>query len=196
MESRSIRFFSDRIYLVLASASPRRRQLIKELGYPYRFVKIDVEEVYPKELTARKVPKYLAQLKAKDYDQIQGSEVLLTADTVVIQNNEILGKPKSREEAREMLYYLSGSTHEVITGVCLKSVYTEVTFDAATKVKFARLTEKEIDYYLNHYQVMDKAGSYAIQEWIGQIGVESIEGDFYNVMGLPVSLIFQHLKEF
>lgn len=196
MESKSIRFFSDRVYLVLASSSPRRRQLIKELGFPYRFVQIDVEEIYPEKLDVHKVPKYLASLKAKAYDQIQGSEVLLTADTVVIQNNEILGKPKSREEAREMLYYLSGTTHEVITGVCLKSVYTEVTFSASTKVKFIRLTENEIDYYLQHYQVMDKAGSYAIQEWIGQIGVESIEGDFYNVMGLPVSLIFQHLKEF
>jgi septum formation protein len=182
--------------LILASNSPRRHELLKGLDLDFEVrVKKEVGEKYPDNLPAEKVPEYISKEKAAAYD-IQENETLLTADTVVILNGEIMGKPKDAAEAHEMLRKLSGHTHQVVTGVSITTLEKQVSFSDTTAVTFRELTDNEIDYYIEHYKPFDKAGAYGVQEWIGYIGVTRIEGSFYNVMGLPVERVYEALKAF
>ena len=182
--------------LILASNSPRRHKLLKGLDLDFEVrVKKGVGESYPDSLAAEQIPEYISKEKAAAYD-IQQDETLLTADTVVILNGEIMGKPKEVAEAKTMLRKLSGHTHHVVTGVSITTREKQVSFSDTTAVTFRDLTEKEIDYYIEHYRPFDKAGAYGVQEWIGYIGVTRIEGSFYNVMGLPVERLYEVLKEF
>lgn len=183
------------MHLLLASKSPRRRELLAQLGLPFSTVDIDVEEHIATPLPASQVAESLALLKAGGYKpQLAEGEVLVTADTVVVHQEQVLGKPHNREEAVAMLQSLSGCVHQVYTGVCLRSCSRKVSFTECTQVHFRHLSAREIDYYIDHYQPYDKAGSYGIQEWIGMVGIERIEGCFYNVMGLPVSRLYCELQ--
>nr|WP_321452478.1 Maf family nucleotide pyrophosphatase [uncultured Carboxylicivirga sp.] len=185
--------------LVLASQSPRRQELIKHLDIPFQVVlKEEVEEVYPNDMIPEDVPVFLAELKAKPYadDLEQHSWIVLTADTIVLCNGEILGKPKDRGDAVRMLQMLSGMSHEVVTGVCLSSKHKKHSFKVSTKVYFKSLSSEEIDYYIDNYKPFDKAGAYGIQEWIGMIGIEKIEGSYFNVVGLPVQSVYNELLKF
>ncbi len=176
---------------ILASGSPRRAELLKQLEIEFRVQKPDVEEIFPKDLHYSTVAEFLACLKADSFNQLEPNEVVITADTTVAINGEILGKPENLEHAKQMLQQFSGNTHEVITGVCLKSTDKQVAFSETTKVFFDKLSDEDINHYVDTYQPLDKAGSYGIQEWIGMIGVKKIEGSYFNVVGLPV----QHLRK-
>ncbi len=183
--------------LILASQSPRRRQLMADAGLKCRTVKYDVEEVYPQVIDSEEVAPYLSKLKSDGYPELLAeNEILITADTVVILGDRVLGKPADEEGARVMLSELSGREHRVVTGVTLRAEGLERTFSAVTRVRFAELSVAQIEYYVLNYKPLDKAGSYGIQEWIGYVGVESIEGSFYNVMGLPVQRLYRELGEF
>lgn len=184
--------------LILASMSPRRRTLLSDLALKFEIAPtIDVDESYPPDLAAHEVAPYLSRLKADAYTtDLDDSSILITADTVVVSHGKILGKPRDREAAKVMLRTLSGNTHTVITGVTLTSAKKQVSFSAETSVEFAILTEEEIDFYVNSFSPTDKAGAYGIQEWIGCIGVKSITGSFYNVMGLPLHRLYDELKRF
>ncbi len=186
----------NQLTLLLASKSPRRRSLIQDLGFPYRIIDADVEEIVPDGMAAKDVAEYLARLKSGIEIQLTENDVLLTADTVVILNDRVIGKPKTATEAKNTLQALSGQNHTVITGVCLRANNKVENFSVSTSIQFYTLTDEEINHYVEHFEVMDKAGSYAIHEWIGKIGIEKIDGDFYSVMGLPVSKIYQVLKSF
>ena len=183
--------------LILASASPRRRELLADCDIDFELAeKFECEECYPADLETDKVAEYLSQLKSNAYPHALGEcDILLTADTVVILGDKILGKPHSAEEAREMIASLSDATHKVITGVTLRTAERTISFSAESLVSFRKLDTEEIDYYVEKYQPMDKAGAYGIQEWIGYIGIEGIEGSFYNVMGLPVQRLYTILKD-
>lgn len=183
--------------LILASASPRRRELLADCDIDFELAeKFECEECYPADLETDKVAEYLSQLKSNAYPHALGEgDILLTADTVVILGDKILGKPHSAEEAREMIASLSDATHKVITGVTLRTAERTISFSAESLVSFRKLDAEEIDYYVEKYQPMDKAGAYGIQEWIGYIGIEGIEGSFYNVMGLPVQRLYTILKD-
>jgi len=182
--------------ILLASKSPRRRQLVQMLGVPFKTIDISVDETLDHPVEAALVAQSLAALKADGYDKpLLSNEILLTADTTVVLNNAVLGKPRSREEAFAMLSALSGHTHEVYTGVCLKTNRTKKVFSECTKVVFRSLSDEAINYYIDNYNCMDKAGAYGIQEWIGLYGVERIEGCYYNVMGLPVARICREISE-
>lgn len=184
--------------ILLASKSPRRRELMKMLDIPFEIADmIEVEESYPSDLPAREVPSYLAALKAAAYATvIKPGDLVVTADTVVINDGKVLGKPSDRREAAAMLRAMSGHKHTVVTGVSLTAADRQVSFDASTDVMFASLTDEEINYYVAEYSPMDKAGAYGIQEWIGAAAVIGIEGSFYNVMGLPVHQLYRHLRAF
>lgn len=185
------------IELLLASKSPRRRELLGMLGFPLTFVDIDVEEQVGHTVSAAEVAEYLACRKAEGYKGTMGdNQVLVTADTVVVLGEKVLGKPHSHEEAEEMLHSLSGKVHQVYTGVCLRSHADSASFTECTDVHFRVLTDAEITYYVDHYKPYDKAGSYGIQEWIGMVGIERIEGCFYNVMGLPLARLCRELSSF
>jgi septum formation protein len=184
--------------IILGSNSPRRRELLSGLHINYE-VKIlpDVEETYPCDLWREEIPLHIAGLKAEAYRELMTADTLLiTADTIVWLDGKVYGKPVDEKEAKQMLRILSGQTHEVITGVCLTTKEKQKSFYAVSSVKFAVLSEAEIEYYVEKYKPLDKAGAYGVQEWIGYIGVESLTGSFYNVMGLPVRMLYQHLKEF
>ena len=183
--------------LILASASPRRRELLAACDLDFILAeKFECEECYPADLEADKVAEYLSQLKSNAYPHILGArDILLTADTVVISGDKILGKPHSEAEAVEMISLLSGATHKVVTGVTLRTTERTISFSAESLVKFRELDTEEIAYYVEKYRPLDKAGAYGIQEWIGYIGIEGIEGSFYNVMGLPTQRLYQALKE-
>ena len=183
--------------LILASASPRRRELLAACDLKFTLAeKFECEECYPADLAADKIAEYLSQLKSNAYPHALGEkDILLTADTVVILGDKILGKPHSEEEAVEMISLLSGATHKVITGVTLRTAKQTISFSAESKVSFRELDAEEVSYYVEKYRPMDKAGAYGIQEWIGYIGIEGIEGSFYNVMGLPVQRLYATLKE-
>ena len=183
--------------LILASASPRRRELLAACDLNFVLAeKFECEECYPAELSADKVAEYLSQLKSNAYPHPLGAkDILLTADTVVIANGEILGKPKDNADAERMLRSLSGSTHKVITGVTLRTAEQTISFSAESLVSFRTLDAEEITYYVEKYRPMDKAGAYGIQEWIGYTAIDRIEGSFYNVMGLPVQRLYSTLKE-
>ncbi len=185
------------LHLVLASQSPRRRQLMADSNLHCEVVCYHVEEEYPADMEAEKVPEYLSQLKSSHYPtELTECDILITADTLVICEGEILGKPSDEQGARDMLHKIAGRSHKVITGVTLRSREKSVSFSAHSTVKFAPLNSEEIDYYIAQYQPLDKAGSYGIQEWIGYIGIEGIEGSFYNVMGLPIQKLYTELNKF
>ena len=184
--------------MVLASASPRRRELLSATGVEYTLAsKFECEESYPATLDALEVAPYLSALKSLNYpNQLSYNEILITADTVVVLNGRVLGKPQDEAEARKMLADLSGSEHTVVTGVTLRSAEREHTFSSRSVVRFAELSDEQIEYYIANYRPMDKAGAYGIQEWIGYVGIEGIEGSFYNVMGLPVQRLCKELECF
>lgn len=186
----------DQFQLLLGSKSPRRAELLKFIAEDFKQVKIDVDEDFPKELHHSEVAEYLAVKKSKAYLKLEPSQILLTADTIVILNSKILGKPESREDAIAMLSELSGHTHEVATGVCIRSAEDINAFATSTMVRFVDMSRAEIEHYVDQYQPFDKAGSYGIQEWIGAVGVSEINGSFYNVMGLPVHQLYHNLKAF
>ena len=183
--------------LILASNSPRRKELLAGLGVPFEVrVLQDIDEHYPENLPVNEVARYIAKEKADAYWRIVAAdELIITADTVVIVGDEILGKPVDEADAVRMLKLLSGRTHQVTTGVCLLTAEKERCFDVTTDVTFKALTDEEIHYYVNRYRPFDKAGAYGIQEWIGYIGVTGLNGSYYNVMGLPVQRIYQELTK-
>ncbi len=184
--------------LLLASASPRRRQLLSELALEFKIAPtIDVDEIYPETLPVTEIAPYLSRVKALAYhDMLTPIDIVITADTVVINNDIVLGKPSNMDEAKTMLQSLSGKVHQVVTGVTISSLENQVTFKATTEVEFAELSTEEINFYINSFNPTDKAGAYGIQEWIGCIGVKRINGSFYNVMGLPLHLLYNELKRF
>ena len=184
--------------LILASRSPRRRQLLADCGLEFSLAgDYEVVEEYPRDLPADEVAAFLSRLKSEAYPEPLGAkDILITADTVVIADGRILGKPAGRETALDMLRSLSGRSHSVITGVTLRNGSRSRTFDSRTKVFFKQLSDEEIDYYVDRYRPYDKAGAYGIQEWIGYVAIERIEGSFYNVMGLPVQKLLTELEIF
>ena len=183
--------------IILASNSPRRKELLSGLGIQYEVKTLpDIDESYPEGLDGMEIPAFIARFKADAYREVmQTDELIITADTIVWLDGNVMGKPKDAEEAREMLRSLSGQTHQVITGVCLTTAVYQKAFATMTDVTFATLSEEEIAYYVDRYSPMDKAGSYGIQEWIGFIGVESISGSYFNVMGLPIQRLYTELKK-
>ena len=183
--------------LILASGSPRRQELLKSLGLPFEIRIKEIDEVYPKHLKKSEISDYLAQLKSNAFvEELNPKDVLITSDTIVWHHNMALGKPKSKDDAFQMLQKLSGKTHEVITSVCIKSLQKEDIFNCITKVTFKELSSEEIQFYIDNYNPMDKAGAYGIQDWIGQIGVTKIEGSYFNVMGFPIHKIYSQLLKF
>lgn len=184
-------------HVVLASGSPRRRELLGLLGIDFRVdTSVEVDESYPDTLTAHEVAPYLSRLKARAHQAVMGADdLVITADTVVIVDGTILGKPRDADDAKHMLSLLSGRKHQVVTGVTLTTRQGMETFSATSEVEFAPLEREEIDYYVDTCHPLDKAGAYGIQEWIGAAAIRSIEGSFYNVMGLPVHLLYQKLKQ-
>jgi len=183
------------ITLLLASQSPRRRALLKEIGFPVKIVPPpNVDEIFPNHLKQGEIPVYLSQLKANAYaEAIPDNCILVTADTIVWVNGEVIGKPVNREDAIAMLQKLSGCKHQVYTGVCLKYKGISHLFCDETNVYFRKLSDDEITYYVDEYKPFDKAGAYGVQEWIGFIGVERIEGSYFNVMGLPTHLLYNEI---
>lgn len=183
--------------ILLASASPRRQELLSNMGFDLRIVKLpDGDENYPNNLYREDIAVYLAKKKATSYNILQENEILITADTIVWMDSKVLGKPENYSDAFQMLKFLSGKKHYVITGVCLKSINKTVVFNAETMVKFADLTDEEIRFYIENFKPYDKAGAYGIQEWIGKVGIEFIEGSYYNVVGLPVQRLYRELVRF
>lgn len=185
----------EKYKVILASGSPRRRELMAGLGVNYE-VRIlpDVDESYPDTLQGEEIPLYIAMEKADAYiPMMQPDELIITADTIVWLDGKVLGKPRDREDALQMLRTMSGRTHEVFTGVCITTTDWQRSFTAQTEVRFATLSEDEIIYYVDNFKPMDKAGAYGVQEWIGFIGVENISGSYYNIMGLPVQKLYREL---
>ena len=183
--------------LVLASQSPRRRELLKGLDVEFTTCSVDADESFPAELKGADAVQYICKAKVEAYKpQLNENTIAITADTVVILDNKIIGKPKSYEEAFSMIRSLSGRVHEVITAVCIFSKEKCEEFYASTEVHFSKITDEEIEYYINKYKPFDKAGSYGVQEWIGYIGIEKIVGSYFNVMGLPVKRLYDELKTF
>lgn len=184
--------------IILASNSPRRRELLKGLDLKFEVKTIEgIDESYPDTLKGEEIPLYIARKKGEAYAAMAvGKTMVITADTVVCVDSEVLGKPLNREDAIRMLRTLSGRKHLVITGVCIKTQEKEVVFSSVSEVTFAKLSQQEIEYYVDNYKPMDKAGAYGIQEWIGYVGVEHISGSFYNIMGLPVQRLYTELKKF
>jgi septum formation protein len=186
----------NRYRYILASKSPRRQFLFNELGIPFELQTMDVEESFPEHLQGEEIPLYLSRKKAAAFELADDNTIVITSDTVVWINDHVLNKPEDEHEARVMLRELSGRRHEVYTGVCLKSKHREEAFAVRTDVWFKELSDGEIDYYIKTYQPFDKAGAYGAQEWIGYIGVERIEGSYFNVMGLPVKELYERLVNF
>lgn len=183
--------------IILASGSPRRQQFLKELDIDFEIQLKDIEEIYPEHLQAEEITNFLAKLKASAFvADLQPNDILITSDTIVWLNNKALGKPKDYEDAFEMITEMLGKTHKVITSVCIKTTEKEVVFYEETLVTFAELTPEEIKYYLNNYQPFDKAGSYGIQEWIGLVAIQKIEGSYANVVGLPTHRLYEELMKF
>lgn len=188
---------NPRCKFLLASKSPRRKELLSSLGCPIELVNLDADEIINEPVDAVYVAEYLSLVKTQCFDvgQLKEGEVLVTADTVVINWGRVLGKPKDLDEARTMLHELSGHAHQVMTGVCLTTTKGQIHFSESTLVWFKELTDDEIDYYLAHYEVLDKAGAYGVQDWIGMIGVTKLQGCYYNVMGLPVARLWTELDK-
>ena len=184
--------------IILASNSPRRRELLGGLGIDFTVKVIDgIDESWPHDLKGEDIPLYISKEKAAPYKAaIANDELVITADTIVYVDGEVLGKPADEADAKRMLRMISGRWHEVITGVTLMTAEREHSFAVTTKVKFCNLSDSEIDYYIKNYAPMDKAGAYGIQEWIGYVGVEAIEGSYFNVVGLPVQRLYRELTKF
>ena len=187
-----------RYHIILASKSPRRQELLRGMGVDFEILTKETPENYPADLPLDEVPKYLSLQKSQAFSdkELPGDYLLITSDTVVICEGEILGKPKDREDAMRMLQLLSDKTHHVVTGVTVRSAEKTMSFAVRSNVTFAQLDEEEIDYYIEHCKPFDKAGAYGIQEWIGYVGISGLEGSFYNVMGLPTRKLYQCLKSF
>ena len=184
--------------IILASKSPRRQELLRGMGVKFEILTKETPEDYPADLPLDEVPKYLSLQKSLAFtdDELPADYLLITSDTVVICEGEILGKPKDRKDAARMLQLLSRKTHHVVTGVTVRSVEKTESFAVRSNVTFAELDAEEIDYYIEHCKPYDKAGAYGIQEWIGYVGISGLEGSFYNVMGLPTRRLYQVLKSF
>ncbi|HMG90387.1 MAG TPA: Maf family nucleotide pyrophosphatase [Chryseolinea sp.] len=179
--------------IVLASSSPRRQYLMKEAGFHFTTEKPEVDESFPQELPVEQVARYLAEKKAEYFRLTMKDEIIVTADTVVILQNRIINKPEDRNEAIRMLSDLSGKTHLVMTGVCILSKEREEGFDDTTEVTFQELKKAEIEFYVDNYKPYDKAGAYGAQDWIGMVAIQNIVGSYFNVMGLPIHKVYQHL---
>lgn len=187
----------NKINIILASGSPRRQQFFKEMDLHYTIRLKEIEEIYPEHLKAEEITNFLAELKATAFEnELKENDVLVTSDTIVWLNGKALGKPKDYYDAFKMLQQLANQTHEVITSVCLKSIYKTEVFHCVTKVTFANLSDEAIKYYLDNYKPFDKAGSYGIQDWIGLVGISKIEGSYTNVVGLPTEMLFQKLMNY
>ena len=183
--------------IILGSASPRRQELLKGLGFDFINKPIHADESFPADLKAQEIPLYLAEKKADAYpDELKENELLITADTIVWCEGKVLNKPLNFVEGKKMLESLSGKMHEVFTAVCLKSSNKQTTFFDSSKVYFKTLKTHEIEYYLTNFSPYDKAGSYGVQDWIGYVGIDRIDGSFYNVMGLPVKELYEELIKF
>jgi septum formation protein len=180
--------------LVLASTSPRRQYLMSEAGFKFTVEKPQVDETFPQQMPVEQVPRYLAAKKAESFRPSIKDEIIVTADTVVILDGKILNKPDDEKHARQMLKALSGKTHLVITGVSIISKEKEETFEDITEVTFKNLTDEEIAFYVERYKPYDKAGAYGAQDWVGMVAIEKINGSYFNVMGLPVNKVYQHLQ--
>ena len=182
--------------IILASQSPRRKELLKGLDIDFVTRSADIDEIYPDSLKAEQIPLYLAEQKANAMlSDLQKDDILITADTIVWINNKAVNKPTDRDDAFKMISNLSGSQHTVYTGVQLTTTEQKISFFSETKVYFSNLDEQEINYYLDTYKPYDKAGAYGIQEWIGYIGIEKIEGSYYNVMGFPLHQVYKNLMK-
>jgi septum formation protein len=181
--------------ILLASQSPRRKELLSNLGFDFEVVKIDCEEILPDNIKIENAAAYLSELKANAFGNLQSDEVLLTADTVVANKNQFLGKPKDEFEAKEMLQSLSGKTHQVYTGITIKTLDKIITETDVADVEFDEISDEEIDFYIKNYSPFDKAGSYGIQEWLGMAKIKKITGSFYTIMGLPTYLVYKILRE-
>lgn len=182
---------------ILASKSPRRQELLHSLGIKFQVFTNDVDESYSDNLTKEEIPVFLAELKAKHFlNQLKENDLLITADTIVWLNGEVIGKPENKEEAVKTLQKLSANEHQVISGVCLSSVHKQKSFYSISNVRFKKLSLPEIEFYVAEFNPLDKAGAYGIQEWIGYIGITHIEGSFYNVMGLPVQQLYTQIQNF
>lgn len=187
----------EKFNIILASKSPRRQELLRELGLKFEVAEKDYNETYPGYLRAEEIAMYLASAKAESFNGcLKESDIIITADTIVWCDEIVLNKPSSRKEAQMILHAISGNTHEVITGVCLFSSWKKKTFYSSTRVTFEPLSEVEIDYYIDKYKPYDKAGAYGIQEWIGVAACSRIEGSYFNVVGLPVHQLYRELKKF
>ena len=183
--------------IILASKSPRRQQLLKDLGIDFDIVVSDAEEVFPNDLPKEEIPIFLANLKANALqDHLKSNTIIISADTIVWLNGEVINKPIDADDARNMLHKLSGNKHQVITGVCIKSLQKTISFSVESNVYFKHLDSEEINYYVDHYKPFDKAGAYGVQEWIGYVAIERIEGSYFNVMGLPMHRLYEELKKF
>lgn len=183
--------------IILASKSPRRQELLKSLNLDFEIRTKEVEEIFPPALYREEIPVFLSNLKAKAFEnEIGENDLIITSDTIVWSENKQLGKPKDANEAKEMLQSLAGKQHQVITAVTLFTVSKTKTFYDVTNVFFKKLSEEEIDFYIENYKPFDKAGSYGIQEWIGFAGIEKIEGDYFNVVGLPMHKLYLELNDF
>jgi septum formation protein len=181
--------------IILASGSPRRQDLLKDLDVDFRIEVRKIEETYPDHLKDAAITDYLSQLKASVFTDLSESDLLITSDTIVWKDNKAIEKPKNMNDARQMLQNLSGEMHQVYTSVCFTTTAFQKTINDRTNVWFKTLTEEEIDYYLNTYKPFDKAGSYGVQEWIGYVAIERLEGSYFNVMGLPTAKVYKTLLE-
>lgn len=189
--------YLEKYEIILASKSPRRQQLLADLGLKFIVQSMDIPEDFPEGLGMTEVPVYLAELKAEAFRPLlKDNQLVITADTIVWLSGQVMNKPVDYADGFRMLKELSGNKHQVLTGVCLLSTLKKVSFYALTDVWFKQLSDEEIHYYLENYSPYDKAGAYGIQEWIGYIGIHRIEGSFFNVMGLPVQSLYEHLKAF
>lgn len=180
--------------ILLASKSPRRKELLENLGYSFDVISIDCDENYPSDLPTEKIAGFLSKLKANAFGKLSEKTLLITADTIVAQNEKILGKPKNIAEAKEMLHLLSNDTHQVFTAFTIKTKDKTITKTDVANVTLHSLSEEEINYYISNFQPFDKAGSYGIQEWLGMAKIKSITGSFYTIMGLPTHLVYETLK--
>lgn len=180
--------------IYLGSQSPRRKELLASLGYDFEVVSIDCEEIFPKEILAKDVAGFLSELKAKAFRNLAENEILITADTIVAFDNQILVKPKNEQEAQEMLRLLSGNTHQVYTAISIKTNEKIITETDVADVELLPLDDEEINYYVEKFQPMDKAGAYGIQEWLGMAKISKINGSFYTIMGLPTAKLYEKLK--
>jgi septum formation protein len=187
----------EKFRIILASRSPRRQQLLTELGLQFVVVVREYDEVYPDDLKGEEIAEYISHQKASSFkNEIQGNEIVIAADTIVWCNNKVLGKPSDREDAARIIREISGNTHEVITGVSFLSAFGSLTFSESTRVTFEVLSEEEIYFYIDNYKPYDKAGAYGIQEWIGIAACSHIDGSYFNVVGLPVQRLYAELNKF